>query len=70
MLHLSRLYSEEADDAAPAAAEPAEPPRGTRASKARPRTQSRTSVSPALDRVRQAARERPKEALAGIAARA
>jgi RNA-directed DNA polymerase len=57
------------NNAAPAAAEPAEPRGGTKGNagqQSTPRTQSRTSVSPALDRVRQAARERPKEQLTAL----
>ncbi|HTF40545.1 MAG TPA: reverse transcriptase domain-containing protein, partial [Propionibacteriaceae bacterium] len=55
--------------AAPAVAEPAEPrgeTKGNAGQQSTPRTQSRTSVSPALDRVRQAARERPKERLTAL----
>jgi hypothetical protein len=55
--------------AAPAVAEPAEPrgeTKGNADQQSTPRTQSRTSVSPALDRVRQAARERPKERLTAL----
>ncbi len=55
--------------AAPAVAEPVEPrgeTKGNAGQQSMPRTQSRTSVSPALDRVRQAARERPKEQLTAL----
>jgi RNA-directed DNA polymerase len=51
------------------AAEPVEPraeTKGNAGQQSTPRTQSRTSVSPALDRVRQAARERPKEQLTAL----
>src|SRR5258707_13495486 len=55
--------------AAPAVAESVEPrgeTKGNAGQQSTPRTQSRTSVSPALDCVRQAARERPKEQLTAV----
>ena len=55
--------------AAPAVAEPGEPrgeTKGNADQQSMSRTQSRTSMSPALDRIRQAARERPKEQLTAL----
>jgi RNA-directed DNA polymerase len=58
-----------ANKAAPAVAEQAERRGGAKGNadqQSTPRTQSRTSVSPALERVRQAARMRPKERLTAL----
>src|SRR6266446_5238634 len=58
-----------ANKTASTVAEPAEPrggAKGNAVEQSTPRTQSRTSVSHALDRIRQAARERPKERLTAL----
>jgi len=58
-----------ANKTASTVAEPAEPrggAKGNAVEQSTPRTQSRTSVSHALGRIRQAARERPKERLTAL----
>src|SRR5258708_19367575 len=58
-----------ANKTASTVAEPAEPrggAKGNAVEQSTPRTQRRTSVSHALDRIRQAARERPKDRLTAL----
>src|SRR4051812_45235411 len=65
----AELPTAERSALAPDAAEQVKPrvgPRGMRASKGMRRTQSRESVSQALERIRKAARERKKEKLAAL----